>query len=162
MNDKLNLDLRGLASFAEFSKLLLNGTYVGVKVHDVQLVKEIQAEVLTESMIAHEDLHCSVIYSKGRGKLPRLDPARSYSGTIAGFKLFGPNSDCLVLDVDSPELQELHEELKDQGLTHTWPEYSPHVTLTYQYSGGLPDCSKWIGQRIQFCDPYFQAIDEEY
>lgn len=35
----------------------------------------------------------------------------------------------VVALLDSPDLQEIHADLLEQGLTHTFPEFAPHVTL---------------------------------
>ena len=35
----------------------------------------------------------------------------------------------VVALLESPDLQEIHAALLDQGLTHTFPEFKPHVTV---------------------------------
>jgi 2'-5' RNA ligase len=62
--------------------------------------------------------------------------------TVKGFKIFPlrTGGNCLVLELSSPEIEELHEYARSLGCTHDYPEYTPHVTLTYAWpSDQLPD-----------------------
>ena len=48
------------------------------------------------------------------------------------IELFGPENDILVLSFDSPFLQKRHLQLREKyGLAWDWPDYTPHITLTY-------------------------------
>ncbi|KAL6076387.1 Anti-CBASS protein Acb1 [Balamuthia mandrillaris] len=38
---------------------------------------------------------------------------------------------CLVLNLQSPELQARHQAARALGATHAWKQYSPHLTLSY-------------------------------
>lgn len=38
----------------------------------------------------------------------------------------------LVVKLKSPVLVDIHEKLKDMGMAHSYPEFSPHVSLFYE------------------------------
>ena len=41
--------------------------------------------------------------------------------------------------MDSPELEKAHKEIRDKyGATHDYPDYHPHVTISYDYPDELP------------------------
>lgn len=59
------------------------------------------------------------------------------------------SSNCLTLGFDCPEMHERHHALRKEGATHDFPDFKPHITLSYdagneydhhalpQYSGPL-------------------------
>jgi hypothetical protein len=82
------------------------------------------------------DFHVTVIYSKS----PFLWEDKNLAGEtllITGgersVEIFG--DDALVLRIESPQLQERHEELIAMGAVSDYPDYKPHITLTYQSKG---------------------------
>lgn len=154
--------MNGIKSFKDFADIMMNGVYVGVRVDNEELLTEIQKEVLPSSSTPHDDFHVTLIYSKGRGKLPFTCPNRQHTATIIGFDVFGPEQDCLVLKLDCPSLQERHDDLKAQGLTHTYEEYQPHITLSYNFKGKVPDISKWFMTKVYLSGEYFTPIRTDY
>lgn len=82
-------------------------------------------------------MHMTVLYSREQlepNVCSRLaNPSAVYDGTIIGYDLFGPKRDCLVLQLDSPELQDLHKKWRLAGGTSDFTDYKPHVTLCYYY-----------------------------
>lgn len=87
-------------------------------------------------------LHTTLLYS--RKYCPNYTPIGDYEkqlvGTPIGFDVWKsqptdkfPNpTSCLVLKYKCPELVARHKELMDtHGATFDYPEYNPHITLSY-------------------------------
>lgn len=81
-----------------------------------------------------DDLHVTLIYSREtmlfdeidlnlKGELIRFDNAR--------YELFGEDNDVLVLRFDSKLLTSAHEKIKKLGAIHSYPNYSPYMTIAY-------------------------------
>ena len=51
----------------------------------------------------------------------------------------GKSGKCLVGIMDSPELEKAHKDIREiYGALHGYPDYHPHVTVSYDYDGPLP------------------------
>lgn len=81
-----------------------------------------------------DDLHVTLIYSREtmlfdeidlnlKGELIRFENAR--------YELFGEDKDVLVLRFNSKILNDAHENIKSIGAIHSYPNYSPHLTIAY-------------------------------
>lgn len=96
-----------------------------------------------ENSISVRDLHVTVIYSRKEcaeiKDLPVKLPLKAHGSEFAVL----PNADgskCLVVKLSSPELHDLHNEIKEKhGATHDWPAYLPHITLSYDYTREVPN-----------------------
>lgn len=132
------------------------GTYVGANVAPFndshrELMQCIKG--LAGSKVGAEKLHTTVIYSKQYVDPNLVEPALQLYKTPIKAKIVGaaafdalPAADgtrandvaTLVIKLECPELMQLHAACKQLGLTHTYPELSPHVSLFY----GVPkaDC----------------------
>jgi 2'-5' RNA ligase len=117
--------------------------------HDARKIIEFENEHIPEDQLAGDgyerDVHVTIAY----GFTPDFDPQALWDnvfqnrkalhvklGPIKRFKASDhrPDSDVLVVEVDSPELEELHYELRKRypaSLNVTFPKYSPHLTLAY-------------------------------
>lgn len=91
-----------------------------------------------ENHASPNDLHTTLIYS--RQECPTLEAAPvglPVTATGKAFSIF-PNADggrCLVLELESDDLQLLHGRLRaEHGATHDFESYKPHITLSYDYS----------------------------
>lgn len=88
--------------------------------------------------------HSTVIYSrKGVPEAKGYKFKLPFKAKIKEWKLFdtkfGESGKCLVAIMDSPELQKAHKEIRDKyGATHDYPDYHPHVTISYDYPNELP------------------------
>jgi hypothetical protein len=59
--------------------------------------------------------------------------------TSQGFALFGPDENILVLEIDSEQIRSIRATLgSEYGLEDEWPDYRPHITVSYSFSGDLP------------------------
>lgn len=115
-----------------------NGTFACARFDDS--AKELYAwvnEILfdyKEQIQLYEDLHITLHFSRTGNALAEAE-ARPLKTPIKLKQLeyFGPNSDVLVILVDSPELQTLHKDMKEMyNLEYDWGEYRPHITIATQ------------------------------
>lgn len=127
-----------------------------------------------------EDLHATLIYSVGtlhdnsaiQNFLDRNTKSH-FSGTVTHVTKFDAlpkdgkrdEGKCtLVMEIDSPELVELHKKLKTLGLTHTYDEFRPHVSLIYgadreEVEPKLDELNqKLVGKQITFTDPTAEEL----
>lgn len=66
-----------------------------------------------------------------------------------GFALFGEEENILVLEIQSERLQSLRDMFgENYDLEDEWPDYRPHISLSYRYQGELPDVALPDGNQI--------------
>jgi phage-related protein (TIGR01555 family) len=85
-----------------------------------------------------DDMHVTVAFSKqpvdwmkagevwGDGELT-VQP-----GGARLLERFGPDKDCVVLLFNSDALRWRHDHFKEIGASWDWPEYQPHITISYK------------------------------
>lgn len=113
------------------------GTFVGAKLTEDCADRLI--EWMTQQGIPNptpkEELHCTVVYSEDREiKIAPLayEPPLEVDPAGYRFKHFGDNREILVLAFNRPELSHRHKMLRQKHkLDWKFPEYIPHVTLSY-------------------------------
>lgn len=119
-----------------------DGSYVGLKFDDEAKNKILTiAKELGIEDISPEDLHVTLVYTydymdgfKPEGKL-----SEPIEFSPVGFDLFGDENDCLVLKLASDTAHDRHQALvKTYGVTPTYSDYKPHVTLSYNWRGEIP------------------------
>lgn len=54
------------------------------------------------------------------------------------FSLFGDDDNVLVLEIESPKLRKIRNYFEEYGMQDTYPDYKPHITLSYKYNGAVP------------------------
>jgi hypothetical protein len=128
----------------EDAQKLPDGTYAGVRFSE-KTVKAIEDYCKANNIpkaVPPNKLHSTVLYS--RKYCPDYTPVGEYEekliGTPIGFEVWKsqptkqyPNpTSCLVLKYDCPALVARHKELMDtHKATYDHPQYSPHVTFSY-------------------------------
>jgi len=132
----------------DFLSRYRNGVYSSVKL-DPTALKKLQKyfETVGIKMMPLNKIHITVIYSRTR---PNKEPnAFEINGSVTpvSFGIFGKGTKdqpyALVLQVDSPQLTTAHMKMrKEYGLKPTYPEYKPHISLTYDIHRILPGISK--------------------
>lgn len=112
--------------------------------------------------VPHEKMHCTLLFSKKH--CPDYEPKGELDPPIevkpkhlTVFDSRDRGKKVLVVELDAPEFTKRHKELmKEHGATYDFPEYKPHVTLSYDMGDldidTLPDISKDI--------PTLEAIEE--
>jgi hypothetical protein len=86
------------------------------------------------------DFHTTVWYTSNSVVMPTYSQDIAINDIVPnGFALFGPDENILVLEIDSAEIRAMRDMLGDKyGLEDEWPDYRPHITLSYAFSGDLP------------------------
>lgn len=90
-----------------------------------------------DEMLASEDMHVTICYSDSALVWDESD-ARDDTLTVVGgprevhqFEPRNEKNGATVLRFESSDLNQRHAEIKARGATWDFPEYLPHVTLTY-------------------------------
>lgn len=123
-----------------------------------------------QSTLPAEDMHVTVLYSR-----QPVDPmalgnpifAESDGGLIV--KAGGPRAlerfgeGATVLQFASWELSSRHADMIRAGASHDWPDYQPHVTLTYQAPEGidLEAIRPYTGE-LRFGPEIFEPLDPDW
>lgn len=147
-------------------KMVTNG-YVQVEPIDKQaLFDEIRSIFPDIKMQPADNLHITVSYS--REDVVGLK-SRKYEVEVTPkkFELLGENKDVLVLVVESKELDDRHEEIKDMGATYDWGDYKAHLTITYDgkdidtKNSKLPKPFKVGNETVEDLDLDYKPDNEE-
>ena len=78
------------------------------------------------------EYHATVLYHKGALPIGAIMPHdRVCHARITELVIWEAHDgeSIIVALLDSPALQSVHASLRAQGLTHSYPEFSPHVTV---------------------------------
>ena len=151
--------------FEFYYKSYKNGNYVGMRLsaESVEKVKKLMKKLKLNQPVSDDDLHVTLMYSPEKGN-PSFTPSNlEHVATASEFALFGDENDCLVIKLQSDSLQARHADLLAFGFQHTYSEYSPHVTLSYQYEGDKPsnDLLDDLGE-LTLVDEYIEPLDEKW
>jgi hypothetical protein len=149
------------------------GSYSGVR-FDTETNKALH-EYMKENKIPNairpDKLHTTVLYS--RKYLPNYKPAGKitppWTATPGDFTVWetngenGPKTKCLILQYDCPELVSRHKSLmKEHEATFDYPEYKPHITLSYDVDNldvsKLPRLADRLKQ-IRIAEEYGEDLD---
>lgn len=103
--------------------------------------KPIQSTTMHVTVLFHQD-HLPF------GVKPPLD--RRCTGSLVRLKVWTDHKGkkVLVCEIDSPDLQRLHQELLGEGLAHSFPDYQTHLTLCYDTPAEAA-VRLWIEQKNQ-------------
>lgn len=84
------------------------------------------------------DLHTTLMYDESHDfgeYAPKVVKERLFApapvAKVTGFEKFGSEKDCLVMTLESKDLDAIHKELKGVGLKHSYPSFRAHITLSY-------------------------------
>jgi hypothetical protein len=83
-------------------------------------------------------LHSTLIYSlKPAPQLVALHNTQTHMvARIKGWAMLGDN--VLTLKLDCPIMNQMHEKFKQQGATHTYPNFIPHTTVMWNWNKPIP------------------------
>jgi len=149
------------------------GTYVGVKFSqdDEEIIVSIIEKIGVPNPIAREDIHSTLLYSRkylANYKVPSETDMYVYPKE---FHIFNgqDGKDILVIKLDSLDLSKRHEELmKEHNATYDFPEYIPHITLSYDIEGfmTLPEIKKkfsdLLPEKFHIVSEYVEDLDLEW
>jgi hypothetical protein len=93
------------------------------------------------------ELHVTVCFSRAPFALPKLEKDFVVvRGGERSMHVFGPGA--LVLVFESEELQKRHAHFRRLGASFDFPEYNPHVSLTYINAQNLVSIRPFEGQLV--------------
>ena len=78
--------------------------------------------------IKPEKMHCTLMYDESNPEIRMLKNDKKYKAKITGVEHLG---DAIVLNLDSPELEKRHQELKNAGYTHSFDSFECHASVLY-------------------------------
>lgn len=110
-----------------------------------------------------DEIHCTVVYSPDAvpHSIP-VHPNMPIHATIIGFDLFGPEKDCLVALLDSPDLQDINKRFVENGAVPTYQEYRPHITLHKCENGECPCLPTTFNPlQVKFVSMTIEDIDKD-
>ncbi len=89
------------------------------------------------------DFHTTIFFTTSTHNIPnhRKTIAPSGSAKVVDIMMLGVNNNIPVLKIESPAILRLRKHYEETyGMKDAWPEYKPHVSLSY--SSDLPDMTK--------------------
>lgn len=147
-----------------------DGTFVGVKFlpADAQKLESFSIENQVPNPNPATKMHITLLFSTN--PIPDYKPYGQYksglTATPKDVKIWGEDEEkVLVLILESPQLVKRHQYLMKKHPNAKWdfPEYIPHVTLSYDVGDFDPkvlDISK-LG-KLTLVEEYGEDIDPEY
>lgn len=112
--------------------------------------------------VIDEDLHVTIAYSKAKLDWFSLEEEKDNLLVEGGPRSVERFGDAFVLRFSSKELDERHEEVLENGGSSDYPDYKPHVTISY-LSPLVPieEIEPYQGALI-FSEEKFEKLDENY
>ena len=122
-----------------------------------------------KTALAHDDFHVTQVFSREPvpwGAVGRVDEKLVLPPRSLHMKRLGKEFDVLVIAFDSPVLQERWLQAKAAGCSSDWPDYTSHVTITYD-AGSVreatftpPDFALIFGGEVlESVDSDFEAVE---
>lgn len=117
------------------------GAYFGIRPTQATInsIIEFMRHYDVPEPVTPDKMHATVVYSRqfcSARPLGKLDPP--WQGMFTGYNLFPRNVEeeptpmCLVMEFDCPQLHARHHELRTvHGASHDFPDFRPHMTMTY-------------------------------
>jgi HK97 family phage portal protein len=126
-----------------------------------------RAQGFSSTLVA-EDLHVTLVHS--RTAVDWMSIGRSWNPNDMGEIIIPPGGPRVVefmntakgaaiaLKFASAEIEWRHEQIVEAGATHDWPDYQPHITITYEPGGvDLAQVEPYQGKLV-FGPERFQEI----
>ena len=125
----------------------IEGSYVAVKFskESNKALKKFAKGLGIDNIIPSDKLHITVIYSRKPIPVSEMPHDKKEIDMVVQpdhLSIFPTQSkkNALVLELNAPQLNELHKELMDKyKLTYDYDEYKAHVTLSYDCGDFDPD-----------------------
>ena len=108
------------------------------------------------------EFHSTVFYSENEINMENeVLPLTRGEAFPVKFKLLGPNNDIPVLLVSSPDLNDIRDEYEQRGLQDKWPDFLPHISLSYVRKDYDLKGLKLPDFRMKFGELKIEDIDED-
>lgn len=109
------------------------GLYVCAKFSDLTLdaIERLQRDLKVPNPVPREKIHSTIVYS--RVTVPYVAASGSFEVATSGeLEVWDTKSGkTLILKLDSEYLAFRHNYAKALGATYDYPDYKPHITLSY-------------------------------
>jgi hypothetical protein len=146
-----------------------DGTYVAILMDTIS--KNLLDVFTTQNLGLTEKVdpagyHCTIIYS--RTPVPAAETIKYPTKVVAhvmGYDVFTTKDGgkCLVMRLHCPQAFELNAALNKLGATSDYPEYKPHVTISYNYTGDIDPTKLPIPQfPLVFDDHEVSPLDPQF
>lgn len=133
------------------------------------LIAWAKAQGFTSTLPA-DDMHVTVLYS--RTPVDPLKMGEAWGNDEDGnviVKEGGPRAierlgeDAIVLSFASWNLSSRHDDMVRNGASHDWPEYTPHVTISYAAPDGVDlDAIRPFTGELRFGPEIFEPLDLDW
>ena len=133
------------------------GTYVGIRLDEASKkeIIRLQETLRLENPLDADKFHVTVLYSRKQVDVPQSDA--EYSAKIEYIDCWETKdgNHAVVAKMKCPELVARHDDLISIGGTHDYPDYTPHVTLSYDdmITPVFVDCD------VRLVDEYIEPLD---
>ena len=120
------------------------------------------------------DMHVTVVYSKepfneeftraaeAYGEAPMYYGQHVVRGGKRSVERLGANGEALVLKIECPRLASEHYAFRAMGASSDWPDYKPHITISWN-AGGLDEKSiRPFDGDIVLSDIFVSLLDEDW
>ena len=113
-----------------------------------------------------EDMHVTVLYSRSPVDWFTMDASGAeeiliHAGGPRAVERFG-KGDCSVLRFASSSLALDHRIYREQGASSDWPDYAPHVTLSFDPAAPAPETVEPYTGRLHFGPEIWEELDEDW
>lgn len=136
------------------------GTYVGIRLDDEskKVLVELQNVLRLENPLDPDKFHVTVLFSRKHIDVPVVDTTFSASVIRVECWKTGDGKSAVVAKLDCKGLVSRHEDLISIGGTHDYPDYSPHVTLSYDDKVS----PMFVSGELKLVDEYIEPLDLEW
>ncbi|CAM0099488.1 RNA ligase [Vibrio phage K567] len=133
------------------------GTYVGIKLDESskQELVRLQTSLRLANPLDPDKFHVTVLYSRNQIDVPAVDT--TFVATIEYIDCWKTQDGkhAVVAKMKCPELVARHEDLISIGGTHDYPDYTPHVTLSYDDA----ITPLFVEAEVRLVDEYVEPLD---
>lgn len=84
------------------------------------------------STLQPDDFHVTVCFSRDRLDWSSIPPEASEVVALGGVRKVERFGKAVVLTFESAEIADRHDQFIEAGASHDFPDYRPHVTITYE------------------------------
>jgi len=122
------------------------------------------------SILTADDMHVTVLYS--RAQVDPMKMGRDWSENEKGQIVVRPGGprvieklgeNAVVLRFASPDLEWRHKHMVEAGGSHDWPDYAPHVIISYTAPEGVDlDALKPFNGELRFGPEIFGPLDLDW
>ncbi|WP_442596321.1 anti-CBASS protein Acb1 family protein [Parapusillimonas sp. JC17] len=144
--------------------------YVSRKVLNAAAIQAHYKAQGIDGLVDTNDMHVTITYSRQPVDWMKMGEAWAADGdgslTISAggarlMEVFGPNRDTAVLAFVSSNLSWRHEDMVRNGASWDWPEYQPHISISYAFTGDISAVEPWRGE-IRLGPEIFEEINEDW